>query len=87
MVRLAQNSEVYYVEKDTGNARRELGSWDNRFEFSCLFNVELLKPILAYVKDTGESYKLGFQAGSDYSNSGLIFSNQNSFIILMPMRS
>lgn len=87
MVRLAQNSEVYYVEKDTGNARRELGSWDNRFEFSCLFNVDLLKPILAYVKDTGESYKLGFKAGSNYSNSGLIFSNQNSFIILMPMRS
>lgn len=87
MVRLAQNSEVYYVEKDTGNARRELGSWDGRFEFSCLFNVELLKPILAYVKDTGESYRLGFKAGSNYSNSGLIFSNQNSFIILMPMRS
>lgn len=87
MVRLSQDNETYYVEKSNGTCRKELGSWDSRFEFSCLFNVELLKPILTYIKDTGESYKLGFKAGSNYSNSGLIFSNQNSFIILMPMRS
>lgn len=91
LVNFYSDGKLWYCSKEFTTAQEELGSWNSDMSFDCYYNPDILKPYLAYIKRTGESYTLGLNAckscwDDKLTNAALQITNDNTYILVMPCR-
>ena len=91
LVNFYSNGKLWYCSKEFTTAQEELGSWNSEMSFDCYYNPDILKPFLAYIKRTGESYTLGLNVckscwDDKLTDAALQITNDNTYILVMPCR-